>query len=57
MSYLRGAFGETRWERESNERYDISTCTNGMNCGVVEWVKINILKWFGHVWRMGSKEL
>ncbi len=29
---------------------------NGVNCRVVEWVKRNILRWFGHTERMGSKE-
>ncbi len=27
-----------------------------VNCGVVDWVKRNTLKWFIHVERMGSKE-
>ena len=30
--------------------------TNGVNCGVVEWVKRNVLRWFGHIERMGSEE-
>ncbi len=29
---------------------------NGVNCGVVEWVKRNTLRWFGHIERMGSEE-
>ncbi len=29
---------------------------NGVNCGVVEWVKRNKLRWFGHSERMGSEE-
>ncbi len=29
---------------------------NGVNCGVVEWVKRNMLRWFGHIERMGSEE-
>ncbi len=29
---------------------------NGVNCGVVEWVKRNTLKWFGHIKRMRSEE-
>ncbi len=29
---------------------------NGVNCGVVEWVKRNTLRWFGHTERMGSEE-
>ena len=60
MSYTRGACGVTRWEDESNEslyeRCGMSTCGEGVKCGVVEWVKRNTLKWFGHVERMGSGE-
>ena len=56
MDYLRGACGVTRWERESNERiynrYGMSEKGIGMKCGVVEWVKRNTLRWFGHVERM-----
>ncbi len=29
---------------------------NGVSCGVVEWVKRNTLRWFGHIERMGSEE-
>ncbi len=29
---------------------------NGVNGGVVEWVKGNTLRWFGHIERMGSEE-
>ncbi len=50
----------TRWEEESNEsvyeRCGMIACANGVNCGVVEWVKRHTLKWFGHVERMGSEE-
>ncbi len=50
----------TRWDGESNEsvyeRCGMSTCANGVNCGGVEWVQSNTLKWFGHVERMGSEE-
>ncbi len=34
----------------------MSTCAKDKNCGVVEWVKRNTLKWFGHVERLGSEE-
>ncbi len=34
----------------------MSTCVNGVNCGVIEWVKRNTLKWIGHIERMGSEE-
>ncbi len=60
MSYLRGACGVTRWDGESNEsvyeRCDMGSHANGVNCGVVEWVKRNTLRWFGHFERMGSEE-
>ncbi len=57
---MRGACGVIRWERESNESvYDrcvLNTCTNGVKCRVIEWLKRNSLKWLGHVERMGSGE-
>ncbi len=60
MSYLRGACGVTRWDGESNESvYEscgMGSCANGVNCGVVEWVIRNTLRWFGHIERMGSEE-
>ncbi len=43
MSYLWGACGVSRWDRESNEdtygRFGMSETAVGMDCGVVEWVK------------------
>ncbi len=60
MSYLRGACGVTRWDGESNEsvyeRCGMGSQANGVNCGVVEWVKRNTLRWYGHIERMGSEE-
>ncbi len=56
MRYLRGACGVTRWDGESNERCGIGCHTNGVNCGLVEWMKRNTLRWFGHIGRMGSEE-
>ncbi len=29
---------------------------SGVECGVVEWVKKSILRWFGHIDRMGNEE-
>ena len=29
---------------------------NGVNCGVVEWVKRNTLRWFGQTKRMGDEK-
>ncbi len=50
----------TRWEGESNEsvyeRCDMGACESGVKCGVVEWVKRNTLRWFGHTERMNSEE-
>ncbi len=46
MSYMRGACGVSRWDRESNEdmyrRFGMSETAVGMDCGVVEWVKIKV---------------
>ncbi len=43
MSYMRGACGVSRWDRESNEdtygKFGMSESAVGMDCGVVEWVK------------------
>ncbi len=48
MSYRRGACGVTRWDGESNERmYErcgMGSHANGVNCGVVEWVKRNAMR-------------
>ncbi len=50
----------TRWDWESNEsvyeRCGMGSQANGVNCRVVEWVKRNILRWFGHIERMVSKK-
>ena len=31
-------------------------CANGVKRGVVEWVKRNMLRWFGHMERKKSEE-
>ena len=50
----------TRWEGESNEsvyeRCGMGPCAHGVKCGVVEWVKINTLRCFGHMERKKSEE-
>ncbi len=60
MSYLRGACEVTVWDGESDEsvydRCDMESNVNGVQCGVVEWVKRNFLNWFGHIERMKSRE-
>ncbi len=38
------------------ERCSMSACADGVNCGVVEEVMSNMLKWFCHVEKMGSEE-
>ena len=58
MSYLWGACGVSRWDRESNEetygRSGMRETAVGMDCGVVEWVKRSTLRWYGHVMRMNE---
>ena len=43
INIVRRTCGVTRWEGESNksiyERSAIGTCANGVNCGVVKWLK------------------
>ncbi len=50
----------TRWDGESNEsayeRCGMGSCANGGKCGVVELVKRNTVRWFGHIERMGNEE-
>ncbi len=50
----------TRWDDVSNEnvyeRCGMGSHANGVNCGVVEWVKRNTLRCFGHIERMGHEE-
>ncbi len=38
------------------ERCGMRGCGSGVECGVVEWVKRSILRWFGHIERMGNEE-
>ncbi len=58
MSYMQGACGMSRWDRESNEdtygRFGMSESVVGMDFGVVEWVKRSTLIWYGHVMRMNE---
>ena len=39
-----------------SKRGGMGLCTNGVKCGVVEWVKRNNLRWFGHIERKKSDE-
>ncbi len=56
MSYLRSACGIRKMDGESNEsvygRFGMSSKGEGMKWGVVEGVKHNTLRWFGHMERM-----
>ncbi len=56
MSYLRSACGVQRLDGESYEsvynRFGMTSKGEGMKCGVVEGVKHNTLRWFGHMERM-----
>ncbi len=58
MSYIWGASGVSRWDIESNEdtygRFGMSEAAAGVECGVVEWVKRNTLRWYGLVMRMSE---
>ena len=59
--YLRTACGVSRLDGESNEsvynRFGMASKGEGMKCGVVEWVKRNTLRWFGHMERMDENEM
>ncbi len=50
----------TRWNGKSNESTfemcSMGTHPNGVNCGVVERVKKNTLRFFGHIEEMKSEE-
>ncbi len=47
--------GEKQWKCVLYMWYKLINA-NGAKCGVVEWVKRNALKWFGHVKSMSSEE-
>ncbi len=57
-SYMRGACGVSRWDRESNEdmyrRFGMSETAVGINCRVVIWVKHDTQRWYGHVMQMNK---
>ncbi len=61
MSYLRGACGVSRLDGLSNEcvykRCGMRGRGSGIGCDVVEWMKRNTLRWFGHTERMENEEL
>lgn len=56
MSNQRGACGVTRSDSESNISVygscGMGPCASKVKDGVVEWVKINTLRWFGQTERM-----
>ncbi len=54
-----GGCGVNRMDGESNENVyrKCGMSSRGMSCGVVEMVKCNTLRWFGHIERMDEREL
>ncbi len=56
MSYLRSACGMSRMDGMRNESvyecFGMCHVSEGKKCGVVEEVKRQTLKWFGHMERM-----
>lgn len=38
------------------EGFGMVMCADGMKCGVVQWVKMNTLRWFGFTERMRNEE-
>ncbi len=60
MSHIRGTCGVSGWDGKSNEsmyeQFGMAVTANGVECGVVEWVKRGALRWLGHVMRMGENE-
>ncbi len=60
ISYLGGACRVGRWDGMSNEsvyeRCGMRGRGSGIGCGLVEWVKRSILRWFGHIERMENEE-
>lgn len=61
ITYLRAGAGVTRLDRVRNEEvyegYGMADKASGVNCGVVEWVKWNALRWYGHVRRMPEETM
>ncbi len=61
MSYLRSACGVSRMDGMSNEsvyeHFGMCHVGEGKKCGVVEEVKRQTLKWFGHMERMEESEM
>ena len=61
MIYLRAAIGVTRMDRVRNdevyERCGMAEGLPGVNCGVVNWVNRNALKWYGHVRRIPEERM
>ena len=61
MSYVRAAAGVTLMDGMRNEEVygclGIAEGAVGVNCGVIEWVKRNTMRWYGHVQRMPEDRL
>ncbi len=60
MSCLRGVCRLNRWDGLSNksvyERCGRRVSGSGVRFSVVEWVKRNIMRWFGHIERLKNEE-
>ncbi len=54
ISYIRGSCGVSGWDGDCNERFGMGV-TVQVDCGVVEWVKGGVLRWFGHVDENGGE--
>ncbi len=39
-----------------DERCSMRACGHGVKCRMVDWVKRNTLRWFGHIERIKSEE-
>ncbi len=61
MSYLRSACGVSRMDGMRNksvyEHFGMCLVGEGKKCGVVEEVKRQTLKWFGHMERMEESKM
>ena len=44
------------WNKDKNFNLEIKPCANRVKCGVMEWGKRNLLRWFGHVKKEKSEE-
>lgn len=61
MYYIRVVCVMLVWVGDSNDnmlkRLGMDVIAGGADCGVVEWVKHYVLKWFGHVMRINEDDI